>query len=110
MATSPLRFADHFCDFIKDCDLLIHDAQYDLDLLKSREGWGHSAWERVLELSKQSRVKRLYLTHHDPDSSDRKLNQLSKRLELYQKEAFKELALAREGLSVKLPVDEAELI
>jgi phosphoribosyl 1,2-cyclic phosphodiesterase len=110
MATSPLRFADHFCDFIKDCDLLIHDAQYDLDLLKSREGWGHSAWERVLELSKQSGVKRLYLTHHDPDSSDRKLNQLSKRLELYQKEAFKELALAREGLSVKLPVDEAKLI
>lgn len=104
MEASPLRFADRFSDFIRDCDVLIHDAQYDLDLLKTREGWGHSAWERVLELSKQNNVKRLYLTHHDPDSSDTKLKQLSSRLELYKKESFQELELAREGLSVKLPV------
>lgn len=105
MATSPLRYIDRFCEFIKDCDLLIHDGQYDLDLLKSREGWGHSAWERVLELAKESGVKRLYLTHHDPDSSDKKLNELSRRLELYKKDPFLELGLAREGLSVRLPVD-----
>lgn len=105
MATSPLRYVDRFCDFIRDCDLLIHDGQYDLDLLKTREGWGHSAWERVLELAKESGVKRLYLTHHDPDSSDKKLKQLSARLELYKKETFKELELAREGLSVTLPVE-----
>jgi phosphoribosyl 1,2-cyclic phosphodiesterase len=104
MATSPLRFVDHFCDFIRDCDLLIHDAQYDLDLLKTREGWGHSAWERVLELAKESGVKRLYLTHHDPDSSDKKLNQLAARLVPYKKGTFQQLELAREGLSVVLPV------
>jgi len=106
MDTSPLRYVDRFCDFIRDCDLLIHDAQYDLDLLETREGWGHSAWERVLELAKESGVKRLYLTHHDPDSSDKNLKQLSKRLELYKKDTFAELELAREGLSVALPVDE----
>lgn len=105
MATSPLRFVDRFCDFIRDCDLLIHDAQYDLELLKAREGWGHSAWERVLELAKESGVKRLFLTHHDPDSSDKKLKQLSTRLDPYKKESFKELELAREGLSVLLPID-----
>ena len=104
MDRSPLRFVDRFCEFISGCDLLIHDAQYDLDLLKTREGWGHSAWERVLELSKESGVKRLYLTHHDPDSSDRKLRQLSSRLEPYRKETFEELELAREGLTVSLPV------
>lgn len=105
MATSPLRYVDRFCDFIRDCDLLIHDGQYDLDLLKTREGWGHSAWERVLELAKESGVKRLYLTHHDPDSSDKKLKQLSTRLDLYKKDTFRELELAREGLAVVLPVD-----
>lgn len=104
MEASPLRFVDRFRDFIQGCDLLIHDAQYDLDLLKTREGWGHSAWERVLELSKESSVKRLYLTHHDPDSSDTKLKQLSARLELYRKDSFQELELAREGMLVKLPV------
>jgi len=109
MATSPLRYVDRFCDFIEGCDLLIHDAQYDLELLKTREGWGHSAWERVLELSKESGVKRLYLTHHDPDSSDQKLKKLSSRLELYKKDVFAELELAREGLSVKLPVDKEKL-
>lgn len=104
MATSPLRYIDHYCDFIRDCDLLIHDGQYNLEELKTREGWGHSAWERVLELAKESGVKRLYLTHHDPDSSDKKLKELSARLDLYKKDPFLELGLAREGLSVVLPL------
>jgi len=106
MATSPLRYVDRFCEFIRDCDLLIHDAQYDLDLLKTREGWGHSAWERVLELAKESGVKRLYLTHHDPASSDKKLDQLSARLKPYKKDTFLELELAREGESIVLPLED----
>lgn len=108
MTTSPLRFVDRFCDFIKDCDLLIHDGQYDLEMLKKREGWGHSAWERVLELSRKSGVKRLYLTHHDPVSTDDKLDALSAKLTSYRKAPFTELKLAREGEVVRLPLKKAD--
>lgn len=106
LTTSPLRFVDQFCEFIKDCDLLIHDGQYDLEMLKKREGWGHSAWERVLELSRKNGVKRLYLTHHDPSTSDDKLDRLSAKLVSYRKAPFKELKLAREGQTVRLPLRE----
>lgn len=106
LTSSPLRYVDKFCDFIKDCDLLIHDGQYNLELFKEREGWGHSAWERVVELAKKSGVKRLYLTHHDPNSNDDDLDKLSKRLQPYKNDPFLALELAREGHTVTLPVEE----
>jgi len=104
LTSSPLRFIDRFCEFIEGCDLLIHDGQYNLELLKKREGWGHSAWERVLELAKMSSVKRLYLTHHDPASNDEELKELAKRLIPYEKDSFTELKLAKEGQMVRLPI------
>lgn len=105
LTTSPLRYIDRFCDFVKDCDLLIHDGQYDLNMFKKREGWGHSARERVIELAKKSGVKRLYLTHHDPDSSDAKLKKISEELLAYRENPFIDIELAREGQVVTLPVE-----
>ncbi|CAN5140626.1 hypothetical protein BH23BAC3_BH23BAC3_34160 [soil metagenome] len=105
LTSSPLRYVDRFCDFIKDCDLLIHDGQYDLKMFKTREGWGHSARERVLELAKKSGVKRLYLTHHDPDSNDAKLKKISEELHAYRENPFIDIELAREGQVVALPVE-----
>lgn len=105
LTSSPLRYIDRFCDFIKDCDLLIHDGQYDLTMYKTREGWGHSARERVLELAKRSGVKRLYFTHHDPNSSDTKLKSISDELHAYRNNPFIDIDLAREGQVVSLPVE-----
>lgn len=104
LEATPLRFVERFCEFTEGCDLLIHDGQYNMDLFKTREGWGHSAWERTLELARMSGVKRLYLTHHDPDSSDKYLDELSGNLDSYSKPPFIELALAKEGRFVSLPV------
>ena len=57
-------------------DALIHDSQYTREqLATSKKGWGHSAWEDVVELALVSQVKRLCLYHHDPNSSDAKLNE-----------------------------------
>lgn len=104
LTSSPLRFADRFCEFIKDCDLLIHDGQYDLEMFKTREGWGHSARERVVELAKKSGVKRLYLTHHDPNSNDIKLKKISEQLHSYRDNPFMDIELAREGQVVVFPL------
>ena len=104
LTRSPLRFVDKFCAFIRDCDLLIHDGQYDLDMFKDREGWGHSAWERVLELAKKSGVKRLVLTHHDPSSDDDRLRKLNETLTSYQNNQLITAEIAREGRMISLPV------
>jgi phosphoribosyl 1,2-cyclic phosphodiesterase len=105
LTRSPLRFIDKFCEFIHDCDLLIHDGQYDLEMFKDRKGWGHSARERVVELAKRSGVKRLVLTHHDPSSSDHDLRELSGKLQSYRGDTFSFVELAREGRMISLPVE-----
>lgn len=104
LKSSPIRFLDQYEDFIKDCDLLIHDGQFSLQRYAKREGWGHSAWEKVVEVAKKCGVKRLYITHHDPDSNDEELQEIAVKLNQYKTESLHEIALAREGAMVLLPV------
>lgn len=104
ITTSPIRFLEQFEEFISGCDLLIHDAQYDHETYKKREGWGHSSWERVVALAKKNGVKRLFLTHHDPDSSDDTLKQIDEKLQSYKGNSFLEIGLTKEGSQVRLPI------
>lgn len=87
-------------DFFKDVDVLIHDAQFDRDSYKDRRGWGHSAWEDVVDFALRSNVKNLFLTHHDPDSSDDKLKKLEQHVEQEFGDSFESIQLAKEGESV----------
>ena len=57
-------------ELARGADLLIHDAQFTPEELKSKEGWGHSSWEQAVAVAEQAGVKRLALTHHDPDHDD----------------------------------------
>ena len=68
--------------------------------------WGHSAWERVVEIAKGSGVKRLYLTHHDPDSSDDYLDEISAQVNQYLENPFMDIKFVKEGTEVSLPVKE----
>jgi ribonuclease BN (tRNA processing enzyme) len=80
-------------------DILIHDAQYTREqLATSKKGWGHSAWEDVVELAITSQVERLFLFHHDPDTSDTELNER----QLLAQRLFPHTTVAREGLKVPL--------
>lgn len=104
LKASPLRFIDKFEEFISGCDVLIHDAQYTLAQYENRTGWGHSAWERVVEVAKRNNVKQLYLTHHDPDSIDSDLKDIDKQVTRYSEKAFEMICLAKEGAEIHLPV------
>ena len=104
LTSSPIRFLDQFCEFIEGADLLIHDGQFDQDKYEDRKGWGHSAWERTLEIARRCNVKRLYIAHHDPDSNDDDLDQVARLLQKENRGSFKELQLTREGHSIKLPL------
>jgi phosphoribosyl 1,2-cyclic phosphodiesterase len=85
-----------------DVDLLIHDAQYSrAQIVKEKKGWGHSAWEDVVELAIESDVGHLLLFHHDPEATDELLNE---RQFLAQK-IFPYTTVAREGLKIPLCIE-----
>jgi len=80
-------------------DLLIHDAQYSREeLANGKRGWGHSAWEDVVELAREAQVEHLLLFHHDPEASDEVLNER----QFLAQERFPHTIVAREGLKIPL--------
>ena len=66
-------------DFCRGADLLIHDAQYTPKELANRRGWGHSSYEQAIECARLAKVKKLVLTHHDPDHNDAFLSEVEQR-------------------------------
>ncbi|MCL2374795.1 MAG: MBL fold metallo-hydrolase [Treponema sp.] len=89
--------------FFNEADLLIHDAQYTADEFEKHLGWGHSFQEHAIDAARQAGVKKLVLTHHDPNRTDGQLESLEAK---YQKEqaaasSLLEIVIAREGLTIK---------
>ena len=95
-------FIAEFQEFIKNADVLIHDAQFNMQQHIDRIGWGHSCWERVIEKTLYQGVKRLYLTHHDPDSNDEYLNELDNHVLDEYGHGFEYIGVAREGQAIDL--------
>ena len=63
--------------FAKNADLLIHDGQYTTQEYENKfKGWGHSTWQQAVEVAMLANVKRLIITHHDPDHNDEFLETL----------------------------------
>jgi phosphoribosyl 1,2-cyclic phosphodiesterase/CheY-like chemotaxis protein len=67
-------------DFIRNADLLIHDAQYTAAEYPSKMGWGHSSIEYAIKLSQYAGVKRLALSHHDPLRDDAAIDRLIEKI------------------------------
>ncbi len=88
------------CSFARNCDLLIHDAQYTTqDYLSSflpKQGYGHSTFDMALECQKQTDAKQLVFFHFDPSYNDDKLN------EIKQQHASDRAVLAYEGLEIEI--------
>ena len=86
--------------FAKNCDLLIHDAQYtEYEYVEApRQGWGHSTPEMATTVAREAQVGQLVLYHHDPDHDDDALDQM----EAEAKTQFDQTILAYEGLTIRL--------
>jgi hypothetical protein len=82
-----------------DADIFINDAQYaPSQLATTRKGWGHSAWSEGVKVGRESNVKTLVLFHHDPDSTDRIVDQLLRKA----REEFDSVFAASEGMVITL--------
>lgn len=57
-------------EFLRDADLVIHDAQYHAPDLPAKAGWGHSTIDYAVDIARVAQVKHLVLFHHDPTRDD----------------------------------------
>ena len=64
------RSFEEYAEFVKDADLLIHDAEYTPEEYKSKKTWGHSTYIDALNLALTAHVKRLGLCHHNQGRND----------------------------------------
>jgi phosphoribosyl 1,2-cyclic phosphodiesterase len=89
-------------EFVRDADVLIHDAQYTEAEYASdsspKQGWGHSTWQMAVAVARAANVKRLVLFHHDPTHGDEMLE----RLENQAQNDFPQTSLAREQMTIEL--------
>lgn len=90
--------------FIQGVDVLILDAQYDMEEYRSRVGWGHSCVDDAVELAVRAQSKKLFLFHHDPAHDDDKIDLMTAHArEVVAWHGSKlEVEAAREGLLVPL--------
>ncbi|MDR1079990.1 MAG: MBL fold metallo-hydrolase [Deltaproteobacteria bacterium] len=93
--------------FVQGADVFISDTQYSYLESHSKEGWGHSNALNVVEMAHASGVKRLYLFHHDPSNSDRKLYDMLEKASNYSELLFPgsglAICLATEGTAIEFP-------
>jgi phosphoribosyl 1,2-cyclic phosphodiesterase len=95
---------DGFIQFCWQADVLVHDAQYVQADMVQKHGWGHSLVPQVCELAVRAEVKHLVLYHHDPDRSDRDLDDIQDytRGKLAEHDPPIRCTVAREGLSLAI--------
>jgi len=95
-----------FINFIRDADLLVFDAQYNLlDAIDSKLNWGHSSNLAGVELAVSAGVKRLCLFHQDPTDDDSVLEDKLAKTRSYHKiyagsEHQMQIDLAFDGLEI----------
>lgn len=66
--------------FAKGSDLIIYDATYTSKEYKKYKGFGHSTWEKGVELAENSGAKRVALSHIHFDKSDEELLKIEEEI------------------------------
>jgi phosphoribosyl 1,2-cyclic phosphodiesterase len=84
-------------DFVRNADVMIYDAMFTDEEYRTYKGWGHSTWQKAVELAKAGNVKTPVLFHHDPRRSDDELDEIG----LAARNAYPGMLVAREGMILK---------
>ncbi|CCG40722.1 MBL fold metallo-hydrolase [Magnetospirillum molischianum] len=73
----PGRLDPVVLDLMAGADLAVYDSTYTDEIFPARRGWGHSTWQEGIRLARAAGVKRLALSHHDPNHDDRTLDDIA---------------------------------
>lgn len=84
----------NLASFARKAEILVYDAMFTPEEYESgRKGWGHSTWLEGTKIARAADVRALYLSHFNPDHSDK---QIDKIVSLAQKK-FAHAFGAKEG-------------
>lgn len=89
---------ENIVNLAMNADLLIHDGQYTSDEYQKHKGWGHSSWEQAVEVAIRAKVKKLIITHHDPDHDDDFLDSMENDCQ----KIFPGATFAKEGMEISV--------
>lgn len=100
-------------EFLRDADLVIHDAQYTPAEYATKVGWGHSTPQYAAQMCREAGVHKLALTHYDPTRTDAQVDAIlaelaaaapaGDTLEIFGAAEGMELEVTREGRPAKAP-------
>ncbi len=90
--------------WMREADLLIHDAQYTPTTYAKHIGWGHSPYTYPLELAEAAGIPRVVFFHFDPADDDRRILgvQRDARAWLRKRRSKVRCSVAREGETILL--------
>ena len=60
--------------------MILYDAQYTPEEYEKCRGYGHSTYEKALELQKITNANNILLVHHAPDHTDEFLGSLQRKI------------------------------
>lgn len=80
--------------FVAGADIMIYDAMFTDAEYGKFIGWGHSTWQKAVELARTANVKTPVLFHHDPSRSDDELDEIGRAAN----EAYTGTLVAKEGM------------
>lgn len=87
-------------------DLLVHDTHFTSMAERDKfSDWGHSSWLEAAQVAIEARVKALSLFHYAPDVTDNEVEEMLRQTRLL----FPRTIMAREGLTVHLPLGQVTL-
>ncbi len=82
--------------FVGGTEAMIYDANYTEAEYENFVGWGHSTWQKGLEIGEVADVKKVYMFHHAPHRSDDQLDQIGKDMKAVSQRG----AIATEGVTI----------
>lgn len=88
--------------FARNCNLLIHDAQYTQEdytsTVSPKQGFGHSTFDMALDVKNQSHAKQLAFFHLEPSYTDEKILMIENDCKAKEPNCF----VAKEGLEIEI--------
>lgn len=85
-------------EFVRGADLMVYDGMFTQDEYPRCCGWGHSTWQKGVELAKAAGVKALAIIHLHPAHTDAMLRRVEAEMQAVMPSAF--IAREREIVEV----------
>ncbi|MBX9932953.1 MAG: MBL fold metallo-hydrolase [Methylobacterium sp.] len=83
-------------EFVRDADLMVYDGMFTEGEYPCCRGWGHSTWQKGVELAQAAGVKALAIIHLHPAHTDPMLRQIESEMQAVMPTAF----IARERQTI----------